>query len=128
MGFEHVISQFIDRYRKGERPLAVYGGSNTRSFCFIEDVLDALSKITNSGVPKEIYHIGNDDEEIRIDDLAKLLFEINDEKVNIKIHEAPEGSVNRRCPNIDKLKSLGHSKQVALREGLKITYDWYNEK
>tara|TARA_Y100001938_G_scaffold150797_1_gene243490 strand:+ start:1805 stop:2800 length:996 start_codon:yes stop_codon:yes gene_type:complete len=126
MGFEHVISQFIERYRNGERPLAVYGGSNTRSFCFITDVLAALSKITNEGIPREIYHIGNDKEEIRIDDLAKLLFEINEEKINIKVHEAPEGSVNRRCPNIDRLKSLGYENETSLKNGLKVTYDWYN--
>ena len=125
MGNEHVISQFIERFLSGTRPFEIFGGSNTRSFCFIEDVLDALEKVKDKGKPGEIYHIGNDDEEIRIDDLAKLIFDINEEDYEFVVHEAPEGSVDRRCPNIDKIKSLGHRKKVALEDGIKKTFEWY---
>jgi nucleoside-diphosphate-sugar epimerase len=128
MGNEHVISQFINRYIQGGRPFNVYGGTNTRSFCYINDVLDALDKIVENGTPGEIYHIGNDDEEIRIDRLAEMIFDINDEKYDFNIHPAPEGSVNRRCPNIDKLKSVGHVKSVNLEDGLRRTYEWYSRQ
>ena len=128
MGEEHVISQFIVRFLSGSRPFEIFGGHNTRSFCYIDDVLDSFQKIRDKGSSGEIYHIGNDDEEISIEDLAKLLFDINDEEYSFLIHDAPEGSVNRRCPNIDKLKSLGHKKQVTLEQGLIKTFDWYKER
>ena len=57
-----------------------------------------------------------------------MLFDLNNREHDFFIHESPEGSVNRRCPNIDKLKSLGHSKKVELKEGLKNTYEWYYER
>lgn len=128
MGNEHVISQFIDRYLSGARPFEIFGASNTRSFCYIEDVLDALDHVVYNGINGEIYHIGNDDEEVSIEDLAKLIFDINEEEYDFKIHEAPAGSVNRRCPNIDKIKGLGHKKSVSLIEGLKKTYGWYKNE
>ena len=119
MGNEHVISQFIKRYLSNVRPFEIFGASNTRSFCHIDDVLDALERVKTKGTNGEIYHIGNDDEEISIENLAKLLFDINEEKYDFLVHDAPEGSVNRRCPNIDKIKDLGHGKKVSLRDGLK---------
>jgi len=128
MGFEHVISQFIKRFIEGESPFNIYGADCTRSFCYIDDVLDAFDKITNNGVKGETYHIGNDDEEITIHELANLLFDLNGREYNFTIHESPEGSVMRRCPNIDKLKSIGHSKKVGLKEGLINTYNYYYEQ
>jgi UDP-glucose 4-epimerase len=128
MGFEHVISQFIKRFIEGETPFNIYGADCTRSFCHISDVLDAFDKITHYGEPGEIYHIGNDDEEISIHKLAEELFDLNNREHNFTIHDSPEGSVNRRCPNIDKLKSLGHTKKMELTEGLKQTYEWYYER
>ena len=128
MGRDHVISQFVERYRSSTRPFEIFGGSNTRSFCHIDDVLDALEHVRFHGEKGEIYHIGNDDEEISIEELAKLIFDINREKYNFKVYDAPEGSVERRCPNIDKIKKLGHKKRVSLRDGLEKTFRWYNER
>jgi len=73
----------------------------------------------------EIYNVGNDDEEIKITDLADTLFEIVDIDVDVEILSAPKGSVARRCPDITKLKLLGYEKQTSLEEGLKYTFDWY---
>ena len=94
------------------------------SFSYYENILSPM--ITAKAI---IVNTGNTilDKDDEMSSIYNGLPLSGGEKVNIKIHEAPEGSVNRRCPNIDKLKSLGHSKQVALREGLKITYDWYLE-
>ena len=94
MGNKHVISQFIERYIKKENPFMIYGGDNTRSFCFIEDALNALDKITkNSDAIGDIVNIGNDDEEIEIKKVAEMLFEINDnDEINLHGELAPEGS------------------------------------
>ena len=79
------------------------------------------SKETNG----EIYNIGNDKEEIKIIDLAKMLFKVANKKPNFEVLPAPEGSVKRRCPNIDKLRGLGYDIIYSTEEGLEKTYRWY---
>ena len=128
MGFEHVISQFIKRFLDGERPFKIMGSDQTRSFCFIDDVLEAFEKITQSNMQGEIIHVGNDKEEILIANLAKIVFDIGEETYNFDEQPAPDGSVGRRCPNIDKLKSLGIKDQINLREGIETTFKWYKNK
>jgi nucleoside-diphosphate-sugar epimerase len=127
MGSEHVISQFIIRFLNGTRPFKIMGGNQTRSFCFIDDVLEAFEKIADSGVQRQIIHVGNDKEEIQISDLAKLIFDIGEETYDFDEQVAPAGSVSRRCPQIDKLKSLGVTKQIALRDGVEQTFSWYKK-
>lgn len=125
MGQEHVICQFIIRFLKGERPFKIFGGDETRAFCFIDDALEAFNKIVNSKMQKEIIHVGNDKEEILITDLAKIVFDVGGENYNFIKDPAPVGSVKRRCPNIEKLKSLGLKEQIKLRSGIETTFSWY---
>ena len=126
MGFEHVIPQFVDRIIKKETPFKIYGGDETRSFCYIDNVIKSLVMIQESDKTNgETYHVGNDKEEITIMDLAKMLFEIAGKEPNFEILPAPEGSVKRRCPNIDKLRGLGYDVIYPTKEGLERTYNWY---
>lgn len=127
MGQEHVISQFIVRFLNQEFPFKIMGADQTRSFCFIDDVLEALEKIVESDSRKQIIHVGNDKEEIEIADLAKIIFDIGEKEYDFDAQDAPAGSVSRRCPNIDKLKSLGIREQIPLREGIRKTFNWYRE-
>ncbi len=127
MGSEHVIAQFIERFTSGQRPFDIFGSKNTRSFCYVEDALLGLQVVRDSGINGEIYHIGNDDEEIDIESVAKKLFDLSDEKYNFTMHEAPEGSVLRRCPDVSKIKSIGYKKQFTLERGLQETMKWYEE-
>ena len=57
--------------------------------------------------------------------IAKILFDINEEDYNFTIHQAPEGSVMRRCPDVAKIKSIGYKKEFPLEKGLQATIDWY---
>jgi len=126
MGFEHVMPQFIERIIQKDFPFKIYGGQETRSFCYIDDVLDSLTRIMESDDTNgEIINVGNDDEEIKIIDLASMLFDIAGVEPNFDIKPAPEGSVSRRCPDIGKLESLGYVKQNSLRSGLEKMYKWY---
>ena len=127
MGNEHVISQFIVRFLKNEFPFKIMGSEQTRSFCFIDDVLTALEKIVNSDMKKEIVHIGNDEEETKIVDLARIIFDIEKKEYDFDLQTAPAGSVSRRCPKIEKLKALGMTQQMPLREGIEKTFRWYKE-
>ena len=126
MGFEHVVAQFIERIISNETPFKIYGGEETRSFNYIDNVTESLVMLMETDKTNgEVYHIGNDKEEMKIIDLAKMLFEIAGKEPNFEILPAPEGSVKRRCPNIDKLRGLGYDIIYPTKEGLEKTYNWY---
>jgi len=126
MGFEHVIPQFIEKVLKGEEKFKIFGGEETRTFCYVDDAVKATQKIMESEETNgKTIHIGREDGEIKIKDLASELFNIANVNFEFDIHEAPQGSVMRRCPDVSKLKELGFSWNVGLQEGLKKTFDWY---
>lgn len=131
MGFEHVIPEFLFNIIKKKDPFNIYGTEATRSFCYIDDTVRATQMVMETDkTDGEIIHIGNDREEIKIIDLAEKMFNLFDYRPkNIKIHDAPKGSVYRRCPDISKIKNLtGFKPAVHLDEGIKRTYNWYNKK
>ena len=129
MGFEHVIPQFVNRINKGENPFKIYGGDETRSFCYIDNVIEALVMIQESNeTDGETYHVGNDHEEIKIIDLAEKLLDIAGVDFDFDIQPAPNGSVKRRCPNIDKIKKLGYKVKYSTDYGIEKTYDWYKDR
>lgn len=128
MGTEHVIPQFIERILKKENPFRIFGGEETRTFCYVEDAVRATQLAMES--PKassQTIHIGRTDGEIKIVDLARKLFRIAKTSPKIKIEPAPKGSVKRRCPDTTKLSFLGFKAQVSLDQGLKETFSWYKE-
>jgi len=129
MGSKHVISEFIVRILDRESPFKVYGATPSRAFCYVSDAVNATIKIMESDKTNlEIFHIGNDEEEIKIIDLLNKLLEIADYNPELKILQSPPGSVNRRCPDISKLKEfVGFQPQVSLNEGLRNAYSWYEK-
>ena len=128
MGHEHVIPQFIGRIVKKENPFKIFGSSQTRSFCYIDDAVKATQLIMESGkTDGEIVHIGRDDAEISIMELAEMLFGIAGFHPKIKIEKEAEGTVQRRCPDIGKLRKLGFRPNIDLDEGLKKTFEWYKK-
>ena len=128
MGFEHVIPQFIERIIKKENPFKIFGGQETRTFCYVEDGIKATQIVMESDTNGQTINIGRSDDETKIIDMAKKLFYIANVNLNINVQPAPEGSVMRRCPNTTKLQSLKFKAKVNLKEGLKKTYDWYKHK
>ncbi len=130
MGNEHVIPEFLARIIKQEDPFKIFGADATRSFCYIDDTVRATQLVMESEKTNgEIVHIGNS-EEISMLDLAKKMFDLfGFHPKNMEIHEAPKGSVKRRCPDLTKIKQLtGFSAQTSLGEGLKKTYEWYKNR
>jgi nucleoside-diphosphate-sugar epimerase len=127
MGFEHVVPQFIERIVKGEKPFKIFGGGEgTRTFCYIEDGVKAFQKIMESENTKgKTINVGRDDEETKIIDMARELFKVANVENEFETVPAPAGDVKRRCPNVDKLKSLGFVPEVSLSDGLKKTFEWY---
>jgi len=128
MGFEHVMPQFLERILGGQLPLEVFGGDETRSFCYIKDAVAATKLVMDSSeTDGEIIHIGNSDVEIQIRELATLMLEMCNASSELSIKKAPPGSVARRCPDIQKLKNLGYEPKVSLREGLEGMIPWYRD-
>ncbi|PBA31078.1 NAD-dependent dehydratase [Mycobacterium intracellulare] len=132
MGYKHVIPQFIVRAadaRKaatgGVAPFDIQGdGSQTRAFCYVDDVIEGVLTMYAKGGHREIFHIGND-EEVSIRDLAARVANVVGVEVEIRSTEAAPGGTQRRCPDIGKMRKLGYRPAVNLDEGLKRTAAWY---
>ncbi len=129
MGNKHVIPQLISRIQGKENPFKVYGAEQTRAFCFIDDAVKATALIMqHPQANSQVIHVGNDREEIKIATLVDKLFKTAHFQAEIEYIEAMEGSVNRRCPDIEKCRRLGYSPEISLDEGLQRTYVWYSKK
>ena len=125
MGFKHVIPELIIKTIKEKKFLNIQGnGKNKRSFCYIEDFVDAFNIIIKKGKHKEIYNIGNT-EEVKILHLSKLVISLLNKDLKIKISTKPFYNAMRRLPNIKKLNKLGYKPKINLKKGLKETIDWY---
>lgn len=126
MGERHVIPEFIARARRKEDPFDVYGGHETRAFCYVDDVVEATLRVAAApACAGEIIHIGNSAEETRIEDLAALILELTGHRATLRRLPSREGSVSRRCPETAKLKRLtGFEARVTLREGIGRMLEW----
>jgi nucleoside-diphosphate-sugar epimerase len=132
MGFEHVIPQFALRLHAlaarqpaGRLPFAIQGtGAETRSFCFIDDLVAGILVMRERGEHLGIYHVGTM-EEVTIADLARRVARAAGREIELVPGEAAAGGTPRRCPDISKLARLGYKPRVPLDEGLKPTLDWY---
>jgi dTDP-glucose 4,6-dehydratase len=121
-----VVPNFIVQAISG-KDLSVFGdGSQTRSFCYVSDLIDGLVKLAASDVEGPV-NLGNP-EEFRIIDFAKLVIEMTQSKSRINFKELPVDDPNRRKPDITKAKeSLGWWPRVDLRTGLESTISWFKE-
>jgi len=129
MGRRHVIPEFIERALRREDPFDLFGGHETRAFCYVDDAIEATCRVAATPACAEaVVHIGNPHEEIRIDDLARLVMELVGWRAELRERGSRSGSVSRRCPDISRLKALtGFEPAVSLREGLARTVAWYTK-
>lgn len=127
MGYDHVIPEFCRRIYNQEDPFKIYGGQETRAFCYVDDGVMATKSVMES--PRcnvEVVNIGNSSEEINITQLARKLFDLTGFNPSLEILPAPEGSVQKRCPDTSKLERLtGYKAKTSLEQGLKLTWNWY---
>jgi len=120
-----VVSNFINQAITNSK-ITVYGeGTQTRSFCYIDDMVDGLKKaLFLKNTVGEVINLGNPDERTIID-LAKLIKEIVGSSSNIIFEELPEDDPKSRKPDISKAKRLlDWTPRVSLKEGLKKTIDY----
>lgn len=102
------------------RPLPIFGdGKQTRSFCYISDMVEGIILAMEKGETGEIYNLGNPDE-FTILGLAELAKKLTGSTSNIEFKDLPEDDPTRRCPDITKAKEkLAWEPKVSLEEGLR---------
>ena len=117
-----VVPNFISQALKNE-DLTVYGdGTQTRSFCYITDLVEGIFKIsTLKGLNGEIINLGNPDE-YRIIDFAKNIIKKTDSTSKITFKDLPDDDPKIRCPDISKVQNLiNWEPKVSLEEGIQKT-------
>ena len=126
MGFEHVIPEFIRKVVKKEKFLVNGDGTESRSFCYISDIIEEIKLITNQSNGKnEIFNIGNP-VETSINELILELEKIYGNKISPVYTKFKNPGTKRRVPDISKIKKLGYTPKISLSNGLQKTYEWYS--
>ena len=130
MGADHVIPELSLRALRREDPFRVYGADQRRAFCHVSDAVEAMLRIMGlEAAWGQIVNIGNDTEETRIEDLARLVLREAGFEPQLDRVPAPAGSVARRCPDIGRLRALtGFVPKVSLEAGVRETYTWYRHE
>jgi UDP-glucuronate decarboxylase len=121
-----VVSNFIVQALKGE-PITIFGsGEQTRSFCYVDDLVDGLIRLMNS--PEDCtgpINLGNPGEFTMLE-LAELILKLTGSKSSLVFKELPQDDPKQRQPNIEKAKTqLGWTPTVPLEEGLKKTIAYF---
>jgi dTDP-glucose 4,6-dehydratase len=109
-------------------PITVYGdGKQTRSFCYVSDLLDGIYRLLESEEHEPV-NIGNP-HEITILEFAERVRALVGASAPIVFRPLPQDDPKQRCPDIGKARRLLHwEPKVNLEEGLKLTYDYFRQK
>ncbi len=119
-----VLPAFIGQALRGE-DLTVFGdGSQTRSFCYVDDLVEGIVRLLHSDYAEPV-NIGNPDE-ITIRDFAEEIIALTGTSQKVIYTELPVNDPKQRQPDITRAKTiLGWEPRVNRQEGLKITYDYF---
>lgn len=123
-----VVSNFIVQALKGE-PITIYGdGSQTRSFCYVDDQIEALVQLMGSADDfTGPVNIGNP-AEFSVRELAEKIIDLTGSRSRLTFNPLPQDDPRQRCPDIRLAKeALGWEPKVALEEGLKHTIPYFEE-
>ncbi len=121
-----VVSNFIVQALKGE-PLTIYGdGSQTRSFCYVDDLIDGIARLFERGGPDPT-NLGNP-HEFTVRQLAQLVLKLTGSRSPIVEHPLPTDDPKVRQPNITRAReTLGWEPRVSLEDGLTRTIAYFRE-
>jgi dTDP-glucose 4,6-dehydratase len=118
------LPAFIGQALRGE-DLTVFGdGSQTRSFCYVDDLVEGIYRLLLSDYASPV-NIGNPDE-ISLKDFAEEILKLTNSKQKIVYKPLPADDPKQRRPDITKAKEiLGWEPKINRAEGLKITYEYF---
>lgn len=119
-----VVSSFVVQALRGE-PVTVFGdGGQTRSFCYVDDLIRGLVAMLDSSEPGPV-NLGNP-QELTVLALAELVVELTGSSSPITRHPLPVDDPVRRRPVIDRAaERLGWAPSISVETGLKQTIDWF---
>ncbi len=122
-----VVSNFIVQALAGE-PLTVYGdGSQTRSFCYVDDLIEGIVRLFERGGPDPV-NVGNP-REFTVRQLADLVLRLTGSRSQVVCHPLPTDDPKQRRPDISQAKRLlGWEPTVPLEEGLRRTIDYFQKR
>ena len=122
-----VISNFMMQALRGQ-PLSIYGdGSQTRSFCYVDDLIEGIICLSRSAEHMPI-NIGNP-QEFTILECAQAVLEVTGSKSELCFESLPEDDPTRRCPDIAKARALlDWEPHITLREGLQKSLEFFKSK
>jgi UDP-glucuronate decarboxylase len=123
-----VVSNFIIQALKGE-PITIYGdGSQTRSFCYVDDQIDGLVRLMETADDfTGPVNIGNPSE-FSVRELAEKVIDLTGSRSRLTFKPLPEDDPKQRCPDITLAgQALGWQPKTALEEGLKRTIPYFEE-
>jgi len=119
-----VIPHFIKQLYNNE-PLHVTGdGSQTRTFCYVDDIISGLLLVMEKGKKGEIYNLGSE-EEVSIETLAEKILTVSHKNLPISHIPRPSHDHKGRRPSLQKIKHLGWQPMINLEKGLQKTLTWY---
>lgn len=124
-----VVPNFIQQALTG-RPLTVYGdGTQTRSFCYVDDLIEGLYRAMKvESAAGEVINLGND-QEMTILELAERVMSVTDSSSEITYLPLPEDDPKRRRPDLEKAKAvLSWEPKTSLEEGLSKVIEWFKEE
>ena len=123
-----IVTNFINQVIQ-EKELVIYGdGNQTRSFCYVDDMIDGLVKMMASNEPGPI-NLGNPSCETSINELVKIFEEVFNKKLPVKYIDFTENDPKMRRPNIEKAKKyLDFEPRIDIREGILKTMEYFLDK
>jgi UDP-glucuronate decarboxylase len=123
-----VVSNFITQALRGE-PITIYGdGSQTRSFCYVDDQIDGLARLMDSADDfTGPVNIGNPTE-FSVRELAEKVIDLTGSRSRLTFKPLPADDPKQRCPDITLARqALGWEPKVSLKEGLQRTIPYFEE-
>ena len=127
---EGAIHNFIVKAIKNENLIVHQPGNQIRSWCYIDDMTDALELVlTNPKAEGEVFNIGNPQATSTTLQTAETVMRLANSKSKIEFKELQYPEVNIRIPSIEKAKRiLGFTPKVGFEEGIKKTIEWYKNQ
>jgi UDP-glucuronate decarboxylase len=125
-GDGRVVSNFIVQALTGE-PITIYGdGRQTRSLCYVDDTVEGLLRLMDTPGITEPVNIGNPIE-LSMLQIAETILELTGSASTLTHRPLPADDPRQRCPDISQARErLGWTPQVALRDGLRRTIEWFD--
>jgi nucleoside-diphosphate-sugar epimerase len=123
-----VVPNFVTQ-ALADKPMTVYGdGSQTRSFCYVTDLVRGIYLMMQKDVKGEVVNLGNP-VEMTVLEFAEKIRAITGSRSEIVYRPMPENDPLQRRPDISKAKRLlGWEPEVGLDDGLRMTIEWFSQK